>query len=113
MIYIEYNKIITQSGTCSSSERVYYGQCGWTGYDYNDVTRQYFVFNDGNGFIKETYYIHANHPQIQQATTTTSDMNYWKYAGLLCIMGPGKFFFETTTCCVKIGKTTDFNIKNT
>ena len=99
---IEYNYIINNSGTCSSSAYLYWGQCGWSGYSYNGVERKLFTFNNGNGVINDHYYINSGHYQSRLAQHTSSSIKSlfesgsWKFAGLICIDVPGKmiFFFE-------------------
>jgi hypothetical protein len=96
---IEYDYIINNSGTCSSSTNLYYRQCGWSNHNYNGVTRNQFVFNNGNGNMNDHYYIHSGHFQSRSAFySSTSIKSYfesgsWKFAGLICIDVPGKIIF--------------------
>ena len=90
---IEYNYIINNSGTCSSSAYVYKNQCGWSSYTYNGVERGYFTFNDGNDEMEYHYYLHANFYQHSSALYTSSASSFKSrlesgslpFAGLICI----------------------------
>jgi len=96
---IEYDYIINNSGTCSSSTNLYLHQCGWSNYNYNGVTRHHFTFNNGNGIMNDHYYIHAGHKQSYSAQHIGSSLKSlfesgsWKFAGLICIDVPGKIIF--------------------
>ena len=93
---IEYNYIINNSGTCSSSTYVYYRQCGWSDYTYNGVERYMFTFNNGIGDMDDHHFLQIRNYQTQLARHTSNSLKSsfesgsWKFAGLICIDVPGK-----------------------
>ena len=101
IIYIEYDNIIRNNDDCSSAERIYMHQCGWTGQVYDGITRNRFAFNDGNGVINydATLNVVATQKAWAQGSGKTSvaevfDQDFYDFGGLVCIQSKICFVFK-------------------
>jgi len=74
----EYTTRQGESATCQS-ESAYYNQCGWAGYEFNSIARNYFRFEDSdtsNGW--------SAHSGNEDNIAVTTDRVLTQFAGLVC-----------------------------